>query len=108
MAAAGLAGDVYVLIAVVGAAGLFLAPALTTAYLIADESADAARRTRAGAWVNTAFNAGSSGGTATVGLLVDRLPLAVCCAVAAAPALLCAAAMWGAGVRTGPEAVKAV
>ncbi|MYW12790.1 MFS transporter [Streptomyces sp. SID2563] len=108
VAAAGLAGNVYVLIAVVGAAGLFLAPALTTAYLIADESADAARRTRAGAWVNTAFNAGSSGGTAAVGLLVDRLPLALCCAVAAAPALLCAAAMWGAGVRTGPEVVKAV
>lgn len=110
MAAAGLAGNLYVLIAVAGVAGLFVAPALTTAYLIADESADAARRTRAGAWVNTAFNAGSSGGTAAVGLLVDRLPLALCCAVAAAPALLCAAAVGGAGVRrsrTGAEAVDA-
>ncbi|MEW2128052.1 MFS transporter [Streptomyces sp. NPDC007259] len=110
VAAAGLAGNVYVLIAVVGVAGLFVAPTLTTAYLIADESVDAARRTRAGAWVNTAFNAGSSGGTAAVGLLVDRLPLALCCAVAAAPALLCAAAVGGAGVRrsrTGAEAVDA-
>ncbi|MEU2024519.1 MFS transporter [Streptomyces sp. NPDC016469] len=99
VAVAGLAGNVYVLIAVVGAAGLFVAPVLTTAYLIADESADAARRTRAGAWVNTAFNAGSSGGTAAVGLLVDRLPLALCCAVAAAPALLCAGAVAVSGVR---------
>ncbi|MFJ3089694.1 MFS transporter [Streptomyces sp. NPDC086838] len=111
VAAAGLAGNMYVLIAVVGVAGLFVAPALTTAYLIADESADAARRTRAGAWVNTAFNAGSSGGTAAVGLLVDRLPLALCCAVAAAPALLCAAAVLGGGVRrsrAGTEVVDAV
>lgn len=114
VAAAGLAGNLYVLVAVVGAAGLFVAPALTTAYLIADESADAARRTRAGAWVNTAFNAGSSGGTAAVGLLVDRLPLALCCAVAAAPALLCAAVVLGSGVRRArpgagaPEAAEQV
>ncbi|MGQ4486227.1 MFS transporter [Streptomyces sp. 372A] len=114
VAAAGPAGNVYVLIAVVGAAGLFVAPALTTAYLIADESADAARRTRAGAWVNTAFNAGSSGGSAAVGLLVDRLPLALCCAVAAAPALLCAGAVLGTGVRRAragaglPEAAEQV
>lgn len=99
VAVAGLAGDLYVLIAVVAVAGLFVAPALTTAYLIADESADAVHRTRAGAWVNTAFNAGSSVGTAAVGLLVDRLPLAVCFAVSAAPVLLCAAAVRGAGAR---------
>ncbi|WP_326590471.1 MFS transporter [Streptomyces brevispora] len=89
---AGLSPRLYVLVAVVAVAGLFVAPVLTTAYLIADESVDAARRTQAGAWVNTAFNAGSSGGTAAVGLLVGRLPLALCFALAAAPALLCAAA----------------
>ncbi|MFG3136264.1 MFS transporter [Streptomyces sp. NPDC048211] len=89
--AAGLSRDLYVLAALVAAAGLFVAPALTTAYLIADESVDAGRRTQAGAWVNTAFNAGSSGGTAVIGLLVDRLPLALCFALAAAPALVCAA-----------------
>lgn len=91
--AAGLSPRVYVLAAFVAVAGLFVAPVLTTAYLIADESVDAARRTQAGAWVNTAFNAGASGGTAAVGLLVGRLPLALCFALAAAPALLCAAAL---------------
>ncbi|MEU8624643.1 MFS transporter [Streptomyces sp. NPDC048669] len=91
--AAGLSPRLYVLVAVVAVAGLFVAPVLTTAYLIADESVDAARRTQAGAWVNTAFNAGASGGTAAVGLLVGRLPLALCFALAAAPALLCAAAL---------------
>ncbi|NED91621.1 MFS transporter [Streptomyces sp. SID11233] len=95
---AGLSSRLYVLVAVVAVAGLFVTPSLTTAYLIADESVDAARRTQAGAWVNTAFNAGSSVGTATVGLLVDRLPLALCFALAAAPVLLCAGASvypWG-------------
>ncbi|MFF1920340.1 MFS transporter [Streptomyces sp. NPDC058221] len=96
---AGLSSRLYVLVAVVAVAGLFVAPALTTAYLIADESVDAARRTQAGAWVNTAFNAGSSAGTAAVGLLVDRLPLGLCFALAAAPALLCAAVTARTGVR---------
>ncbi|WP_371665927.1 MULTISPECIES: MFS transporter [unclassified Streptomyces] len=93
MAVAGLSTDVYVLAAVVAAAGVFVAPALTTAYLVADESVSAGSRTQAGAWVNTAVNAGSSAGTAAVGLLVDRLPPAVCFAVAAVPALLGAAAV---------------
>lgn len=96
---AGVSSHLYVLVAVVAVAGLFVAPALTTAYLIADESVDSARRTQAGAWVNTAFNAGASGGTAAVGLLVDRLPLALCFALAAAPALVCAAAVARAGAR---------
>ncbi|SCF69419.1 MFS transporter [Streptomyces sp. Ncost-T10-10d] len=93
MVVAGMSPDVYVLVAVVTAAGVFVAPALTTAYLVADESVGADSRTQAGAWVNTAVNAGSSAGTAAVGLLVDRLPPAVCFAVAAVPALLCAAAV---------------
>ncbi|MFG3526897.1 MFS transporter [Streptomyces sp. NPDC047917] len=91
MVGAGLSPNVYVLAAVTAVAGLFIAPALTTAYLIADESVGAGSRTQAGAWVNTAINAGSSVGVAVVGLLVDRLSPAVCFAVAAVPALLCAA-----------------
>ncbi|MFD0022334.1 MFS transporter [Streptomyces sp. NPDC058382] len=94
---AGVSPGLYVLIPVVAVAGLFVAPALTTAYLIADESVDASRRTQAGAWVNTAFNAGASAGTAAVGLLVDRLPLGLCFALAAAPALVCGVMV----VRTG-------
>ncbi|MCO6010717.1 MFS transporter [Actinoallomurus purpureus] len=88
LAAAGSAPGLYVLSAVVGAAGLFVAPAMTTAYLLAEESADHGGRTRAGAWVNTAFNAGSSFGAAMAGQLVGRLPLACCFVAAAAPALL--------------------
>ncbi|MCT2588937.1 MFS transporter [Streptomyces sp. N2-109] len=98
LAAAGLAPGLLVFTAVVGVAGLFVAPALTSAYLLADQAAAPESRTQAGAWVNTALNAGVSGGTAAVGLLVGRLPLAACFAVAAAPALLCAAgALYGAG-----------
>ena len=95
LATAGLSPNLYVLVAVMSAAGLFVAPALTTAYLIADESAAPDARTQAGAWVNTAFNTGSSGGTAAVGLLLGRLPLALCFAVAAAPALLSAVTALG-------------
>jgi predicted MFS family arabinose efflux permease len=91
LAPAGLSPHPYVLIAWVGVGGLFVAPALTTAYLIADESVSPAARTQAGAWVNTAFNAGSAGATAATGWLVGRLPLSLCFALAAAPAVLSAA-----------------
>ncbi|MFC8077134.1 MFS transporter [Streptomyces sp. NPDC057307] len=91
LAVAGLAPNVYALGAAAAVAGLFVAPALTTAYLIADEAAAPDARTQAGAWVNTAVNAGSSGGTALVGLLVGKLPLSLCFVLMAAPALLCAA-----------------
>ena len=88
----GLAPGIAALAAAAALAGLFVAPALTTAYLLADRAAPPAARTRAGTVVNTAFNAGSSGGTAAVGLLIGRLPLALCFAVAALPILLSAAA----------------
>lgn len=79
------------LLALAGAAvcvGLFVAPALTTAYLLADEAVEPGLRTQAGAWVNTAVNAGSSGGTAGIGLLVGHAPLPVCFTAAAAAPLL--------------------
>jgi predicted MFS family arabinose efflux permease len=95
LAAAGFSPNLYVLVAAVGVAGLFVAPALTTAYLLADESATPRNRTRASAWVNTAFNTGTSGGTAVVGLLVGSLPLPLCFVIAAAPALLPAATALG-------------
>lgn len=97
LAVAGLAPGVLVFAVVVGVAGLFVAPALTTAYLLADGAAGPGSRTQAGAWVNTALNAGISGGTASTGLLVGRMPLPLCFALAAVPALLCvAAATYGA------------
>ncbi|WP_406142789.1 MFS transporter [Streptomyces anulatus] len=91
LAATGLSSHPYALIAWAALGGLFIAPAITTTYLIADESANPAARTKAGAWVNTAFNAGSAGATAATGLLVGRLPLPACFALAAAPAVLSAA-----------------
>ncbi|RDD88560.1 MFS transporter [Streptomyces parvulus] len=90
LAAAGLAPGLGTLVLAVTGAGLFVAPALTTAYLIADESATPGFRVRAGAWCNTAVNAGGSAGAAAVGLLVERLPLPVCFAVSGAVAAVAA------------------
>jgi MFS family permease len=81
LAAAGLAPGLGTLTVAVACAGFFVAPALTTSYLIADEAAPPGRRTQAGAWVNTGVNAGSAGGTAGAGLLVDHLPLGLCLAL---------------------------
>lgn len=87
LAAAGAVSDLYVLVVVVGCIGLFVAPALSTAYLVADECATEETRIQAGTWVNSAFNAGSSGGTTTAGLLLGQLSLPACFVVAAVPAL---------------------
>ncbi len=87
LAAAGASPNLYALGAMAGLIGLFVAPALTTAYLLADEFVRPEHRTQAGAWVNTAFNIGDSLGVAAVGLMVDGLPLALCFVLAAVPAL---------------------
>ncbi|MET3985325.1 MFS family permease [Streptomyces sp. PvR034] len=108
LAAAGLAPNAYVLAVLAALAGVFIAPAITTAYLIADESAGAAHRVRAGAWVNTALNAGTAGGAAAVGLLVGRLPVAGCFVWAGALVLLSALAIVAverAGTEPEAEAV---
>jgi MFS family permease len=91
LAATGLSPHPYALIVWAGVAGLFVAPALTTAYLIADDSAAPTTRTRTSAWVNTAFNAGSATAAAGAGLLVGHLPLPACFALAAIPGALSAA-----------------
>ncbi|MFD4904001.1 MFS transporter [Kitasatospora purpeofusca] len=87
LAAAGLAPGPVLLGVAVGVAGFFVSPALTTSYLVADEAVAPEARTRAGAWVNSAVNAGSAVGGAGGGLLVGHLPLPLCFALAAAPAL---------------------
>ncbi|SDT71545.1 MFS transporter [Actinoplanes derwentensis] len=89
-AVAGLSANLYVLAALVGVIGLFVSPSLTTAYLLADETATPETRTQAGAWVNTAFNLANSAGTALIGLLLAGLSLPVCFAIAATPPLLAA------------------
>ncbi|WP_338700625.1 hypothetical protein V2W30_27345 [Streptomyces sp. Q6] len=88
LGAAALAPGLLTLALAAACAGFFVAPALTTAYLIADEAAGPAFRTQAGAWVNTAVNAGSSVGTAATGALLAHVPVAVCFLIAgAAPAV---------------------
>ncbi|GGW34415.1 MFS transporter [Streptomyces lucensis JCM 4490] len=96
IAAAGLAPGLWTLTAAMACAGAFIAPALTTAYLLADETAAEEARTQAGAWVNMAVNAGSSAGAMVAGLLVGRLPLVVCFLLAGAVAVSAAllAAPW--------------
>ncbi|MFJ4003026.1 MFS transporter [Streptomyces sp. NPDC090023] len=87
IAVAGLAPGVLTLAVAMAGAGAFIAPTLTTAYLLADESASASDRTRAGAWVNMAVNAGSSAGGLTTGALLGHLPLPLCFALTGATAL---------------------
>ncbi|MEV7344977.1 MFS transporter [Streptomyces sp. NPDC093544] len=99
--AAGLAPGLGTLTVAVVCAGFFVAPALTTSYLIADEAAPPGFRTQAGAWVNTAVNAGSSAGAAGVGLLVGHLSLGLCFAVSGSVALA-AALVSASGVRRPP------
>ncbi|MGW3912253.1 MFS transporter [Streptomyces sp. NPDC005070] len=89
---AGFAQSLGALAVAVACAGFFVAPALTTSYLMADAAAPPGFRTQAGAWVNTAVNAGSSVGTAGAGLLVGRLPLGLCFAVSGAAAMAAALA----------------
>lgn len=98
LAVAGLAPGLGTLAGAAVCAGFFVAPALTTAYLVADESAAPGARVQAGAWVNTAVNAGISAGAAAAGLLVGRLPLGAGFAMAGGAALLAAAAV-GVGTR---------
>ena len=90
---AGLAPGLGTLAAAMAVAGLFVAPAITTAYLIADEAAAPEARVQAGAWVNTAVNAGGTAGTAVAGLLVGRLATGWCFAVIGAVTLLAALAV---------------
>jgi hypothetical protein len=103
VAAAGLSANIVGLTVLVAVAGLFISPALATAYLAADEAAPPDARTRAGAWVNTGFNLGDSGGAAGVGVLVARLPLVLCFVVAGVPAVLAAAVPLARRVRTPGE-----
>ena len=100
--AAAFAPGLGTLTAAVACAGFFVAPALTTSYLVADAAVPPGLRTQAGAWVNTAVNAGGSGGAAGIGLLVGRLPVGWCFAVSAAVSLTAAlVALPGASASRG-------
>ncbi|WP_328750585.1 MFS transporter [Streptomyces sp. NBC_00285] len=96
---AGLAPGIGTLALVMAGAGFFVSPAVTTAYLIADDAVAPEARTRAGAWVNTAVNAGSTGGTAAAGALAGQLPVAVCFAVTGGVVAVTAVATMTKGAR---------
>ncbi|MEU2716944.1 MFS transporter [Streptomyces sp. NPDC007205] len=100
LCAAGLVHGVGTLALAVAAAGLFVSPLITTAYLIADETAPPEARVRAGAWVNTALNAGGTAGAAVGGVLVGGVPPGPCFAVTGAVMLLTAPAVARGGART--------
>ncbi|MFF6976181.1 MFS transporter [Streptomyces sp. NPDC008343] len=90
---AGLAQGLGTLAVAVAVAGVFVSPLITTAYLIADEAAAPEARVQAGAWVNTAVNAGITGGAAVAGVLVGWLPAGVCFAATGAVMLMTAVAV---------------
>ncbi|MFG3203023.1 MFS transporter [Streptomyces sp. NPDC048192] len=104
IAVAGLAPGLWTLTGAMALAGMFVAPVLTTAYLVAEETAPDGASTQAGAWVNTGVNAGSSAGAMAAGLLIGRMPLAVCFLLAGGAAVLPAAA----GCRRRGERTVAV
>ncbi|PYC76685.1 MFS transporter [Streptomyces tateyamensis] len=91
VAVAGCAPGTGALLVGVAVLGVFVSPVLATAYLLADQRAPRWRRTAAGSWVNTAFNAGSALGTALAAPLASRAPLPLCFAAAALPLLAAAA-----------------
>ena len=74
VAVAALVPGVPALAALLFVVGVFGAPLITTAYLLADESVAPGYRTRAGNWVNTAYNAGATVGGAGVGLFLTVAP----------------------------------
>ncbi len=111
-ATAATASGMVALCALLLVVGVCTAPLLTTAYLVVDEAVAADRRTRAGTWVNTAFNAGSSAGSAAAGALMARTTPDAGYLLAALPLLVVAAALaavtpsgrggWPGGRRRGP------
>jgi len=69
--------------------GLFLAPAMVTGYLLADERTAPEVRTEASAWVNTAVNTGVALAAGVVGVVVDAAgPVAGIAGGAAAAVML--------------------
>jgi MFS family permease len=85
---AALSPDLLVLALLVGLAGVLVSPALSTAYVLTGTLASPQARNRAGNWVNSGYNAGSSAGTVVSGQLIGRIPLSACLPVLMAPALL--------------------
>jgi predicted MFS family arabinose efflux permease len=94
---AALTGHLLPMLVMVALTGLFVAPSLVASYLVAD-AATAKATAETTSWVNSAFNVGTSGGTALSGLLVDTHgPTAAILAGAAAAVFLSAIAAFSRG-----------
>lgn len=85
---AGHAANMVLFVIAAAAVGLLISPILTTAYLISGELGAIGRGTEAGAWVNSAFNAGNAAGAAGIGLFLTRFSLSWCFVLAGVPLLL--------------------
>jgi hypothetical protein len=85
---AALSPTLLVLALLAGLAGVLVSPALATAYVLTDSLASPQARNRAGNWVSSGYNAGSSAGSVLAGQLIGRIPLTACLPVLAAPALV--------------------
>ena len=90
-ALAGHSGSMILFVVAAAAIGLLISPILTTAYLIGGELSEIGRATEAGAWVNSAFNAGNAAGAAGIGLILTHVSLRWCFALASLALLLPAA-----------------
>ncbi len=73
IALAGLAQDLVLLGAVMGVAGVAIAPLFVVSYVASDALAPEHQHIEASTWVNTANNIGGAAGAAGAGLLVDRI-----------------------------------
>lgn len=60
------------MVAVLIAAGLFLAPSLITGYLAADSVTAPAAHTEASSWINTSVNLGAAVSASVAGVLIDQ------------------------------------
>jgi MFS family permease len=100
---AALSPNLLVLALLIGLAGVLVAPALATAYVLADSLAASTARSRAGNWVNSGYNAGSSAGSALSGQMIGRIPLTACLPALAVPTLLAIVPLLRVGLTPAAE-----
>jgi predicted MFS family arabinose efflux permease len=100
---AALSPGLLVLALLTALAGVLVAPALATAYVLTDSLAAPTARNRAGTWVSSGYNAGSSAGSALSGQMIGRIPLTACLPALAVPTLLAIVPLLRAGLTPAAE-----
>jgi MFS family permease len=91
-----VAGPLWVLAVLLVVAGLALAPAMVSGYLVVDDLTDDRSRLEAHTWVNTALNAGTALAAAAAGFVIDGspAPLAYLLTAGVALVLVAGGALW--------------